>query len=255
LETLDTFGGRSSPLGAVLKRQAAQHVNLLKGVANVAHSRSVWCGWLVSVAALVGCGGSATVPAARPEALGDPAPEVSTVRGSFTLDTPAPTPVVVMLEPLARGTLPPTRRRVIRVTSLTDLFNPQFVVADTGDTLVFVNGGNLKHEFFSPEIGMDVSYPLGAGSEFWSLNFLGAGVRTFFCRLHYDETFSVYVSDTPFHAVPNEHGQYVIAEVPEGAYRLTLWSKAAEGVIRNVQVSERGLTVENIRINLRGSGT
>ncbi|MEE8134832.1 MAG: hypothetical protein V3T56_07230 [Gemmatimonadales bacterium] len=221
----------------------------------MAHGRGVWCGWLVSIAALVGCGGGAAVPAVEPEAPGDPAPEVSTVQGSFKLDPSAPTPVVVMLEPLARGTLPPTPRRVIRVTSSTDLFNPQFVVADTGDTLVFVNGGNLKHEFFSPEIGMDVSYSLGAGSEFWSLNFLGAGVRTFFCRLHHDEMFSVYVSDTPFHAVPNENGHYVIAEVPEGAYRLMLWSEAAEGTIRNVQVGGGGHSVENIRLSLSGSGT
>ncbi len=221
----------------------------------MAHGRSVWCGSLVSVAALVGCGGGVAVPAVEPESLGDRPPEVSTVQGSFKLDAPAPTPVVVMLEPIARGTLPPTPRRVIRVTSSTDLFNPRFVVADTGDTLVFVNGGNLKHEFFSPEIGMDVSYPLGATSEFWSLNFLGAGVRTFFCRLHHDETFSVYVSDTPFHAVPNEHGHYVIAEVPEGAYRLMLWSRAAEGTIRQIQVSGRRQIVENIRLNSSRSGT
>ncbi len=221
----------------------------------MAHGRSVWCGWLVSVAVLVGCGGVAVVPVAEPESLGDRSPEVSTVQGSFQLDTRVPTPVVVMLEPLARGTLPPTPRRVIRITSSTDLFNPQFVVADTGDTLVFVNGGNLEHEFFSPEIGMDVSYPLGAGSEFWSLNFLGAGVRTFFCRLHHDETFSVYVSDTPFHAVPNKDGHYVIGEVPEGAYRLTLWSRAAEGTIRRVQVSGRRQVVENIRLNSSRSGT
>ncbi len=45
-------GGRSSSLGVVLKRQVAQHVNHLKGVDDVAHGSGVWCGWLVSVAAL-----------------------------------------------------------------------------------------------------------------------------------------------------------------------------------------------------------
>ena len=222
----------------------------------MAHGRGVWGSWVISVAVLIACGGGAAVPAVEPELepSSEPAPELSTVQGSFNIEVSAPIAVVVMLEPLVSGTLPPKPRRVIRVTSSTDLFNPPFVVADTGDTVVFVNGGNLKHEFFSPEIGMDVSYPLDAGSEFWSLNFLGAGIRTFFCRLHHDETFSVYVSDTPFHAVPNQNGNYVITDVPEGAYRLTLWSEAAEVTVRKVQVSGQWQIVENIWLRLSGSG-
>jgi len=239
-------------VGAAPKCQATQHVNLLKGFATVAHSRRVWWSGVISVLTLVGCSGGTAVPTI------EPVPDVSTVRGSFNLEAQAraqllATPVVVMLEPLVRGTLAPMPPRVIRVTSSTDLFAPQFVVADTADTLVFVNGGSLKHEFFSPQIGMDVSYPLGAKSEFWSFNFLGVGVRTFFCRLHHDETFSIYVSDTPFHAVPDQHGHYVIADVPEGGYRLRMWSAVAEGPIRSVQVDGEGQVIENIWLNLSGS--
>ena len=125
----------------------------------MAHGRGVWGSWVISVAGLIACGGGAAVPAVEPELepSSEPAPELSTVQGSFNIEVSAPIAVVVMLEPLVSGMLPPTPRRVIRVTSSTDLFNPPFVVADTGDTVVFVNGGNLKHEFFSPEIGMDVS--------------------------------------------------------------------------------------------------
>ena len=212
-----------------------------KGITAVSRRRGVRCLLVPCVALLPACGLLGAGPAV---------PEASRVQGSLNLlaEQPVqfPAPVVVMLEPIASVKLARLPRRVVRVTSSGELFDPSFVVADTGDTIVFVNGGRLKHDFFSPDIGMDVSFAVQPRSEYWSLNFLGAGKRIFFCSLHPDETFSIFVSSTPFRAVTDPQGRYVIPGVPVGTYQLTMWSEGAAGPVRMVQVNGRGAVVENI---------
>ncbi len=212
------------------------------GVAFVTHGWDVRHLLPLGAMAVAACGLGSAPPA--------PSPNIHQVQGSLRVLIEQlamlPRPAVVMLEPLQDVRVPPSRDRVVRVASSGDVFDPQFVVADTGDTIVFVNQGALKHDLFSPDIGMDVSFPVDPRSEFWSLNFLGAGRRSFFCSLHPDEAFSIFVSNTPFRAVVDRKGRYRITQVPAGTYRLAIWSEAATGPIRTVHVNGRGAIVENI---------
>jgi len=162
-------------------------------------------------------------------------------------------PVVVLLERTGRSNQPNQNNRVVRVTSTTDLFDPPFAAVGVEDTVILVNQGKLQHSFFSPDLdsdlGSNVVIPVAPGGEYASVDFVAAGPKQIYCSLHPDETFSIYVAGTPFYAVLEQDGSYVIPEVPNGQYHLTIWSQAVSGPIRQVSVDANEMTVENIWID------
>ena len=162
-------------------------------------------------------------------------------------------PVVVLLERTERDNRPIQNSRVVRVTSTTDLFDPQFTAVGAGDTVILVNEGNLQHSFFSPDLdsdlGSSVVIPVAPNGEYASVDFVAAGPKRIYCSLHPDETFSIFVSGTPFYAVLEQDGSYVIPEVPDGRYRLTIWSEVVSGPIRQVHIDASERSVENIWID------
>ena len=208
------------------------------------------------LAATAACGGATTV---LPEVMEVPEPvPASPVQGTLNvLADPGSDrslgPVVVLLERTERGNRPILSSLVVRVTSTTDLFDPQFTAVGAGDTVILVNEGNLQHSFFSPDLdsdlGSSVVIPVAPGGEYASVDFVAAGPKRIYCSLHPDETFSIFVSGTPFYAVLEQDGSYLIPEVPDGRYRLTIWSEVISGPIRQVHIDESERSIENIWID------
>ncbi len=207
-------------------------------------------------AATAACTGATTVIPENTE-LAEPAP-ASPVRGTLSVlaaagaDKPLG-PVVVLLERTDRSDQPIGNSRTVRVISTSDLFDPPFTAAGAGDTVILVNHGRLQHRFFSPDLdadlGSEVVIPVAPAAEYASVDFVAAGPKQIYCSLHPDETFSIYVSGTPFYAVLGHDGSYRIPAVPDGRYRLTIWSAVVSGPIRHVRVDANEVSVENIWID------
>lgn len=146
--------------------------------------------------------------------------------------------VIVWLRPDSddpRAAFPPDRMpphpadtRVVEIGCCQ--FHPRAVAARTGDTLRFVNRSTIPHtvrhesseaDDFSvllpANTGVDAPIPLAARPS--------AG--SFACAIHPWMRGVVRVFDHPFFAVTDEHGEWQIANVPPGRYRIVYWHETA----------------------------
>jgi plastocyanin len=171
------------------------------------------------------------------------------VRGTLRFEEGQPVdtamgPLVVMLAPIESTH---ARNRPIQqfsIASRTDRFDPVFTTVAEGDFIVFVNGGGVSHRLFSASLGPDVQIPVGPAASSPPQRVEQRGEISFFCSLHPDEHFSVLVTGDVFSAVVDADGQFYIAPIPDGSYRLSIWSQRVEVPIRSVQVA--GPAVEEI---------
>jgi len=207
---------------------------------------TLWPVWVFTAAANAGCAGSG-VPPSPPI----PTPTVRAVRGTVTVmpegEGPGPAPVVVMLERIDGHGVARSEEHVWVVSSA-DLFEPPFTVVGVDDIVILSNVGRLKHRLFSADIGGDVVLPLEPEGGTVPLSFVEAGLKRFFCSLHPDGGFSMLVSGTPYFDVVDQEGNYAIEGVPEGLYRLSVWSEAVAGPVRQVRVDGSRRLVEDIRV-------
>lgn len=152
-------------------------------------------------------------------------------------------PVVVMLEPADSGAPEGQAARLFTVRSNTDRFDPPFSVIATGDYIVFVNEGPISHRLFSADLDAELQIPVGPTSSSDLVRPDKAGELRFFCSLHPDEHFTVLVTNAALFGVPDATGRYYVGPVPEGTYRLSIWSRTVRGPVRTVQVAA-GSTLE-----------
>ena len=179
------------------------------------------------------------------------------VRSEAGADTSV-SPLVVFLEPIGESNLADSRHRSVFLISAADRFNPPFMVLSAGDTAIFVNQGGLKHRLFSPDLtadlGSDVVIPLSPAGEYASVDFLAYGTKRLYCSLHPEEVVSVFVSPTPFYAMPDSAGGFVIRDVPDGRYRLAIWSEVVSGLVRRVRVDASQSGIQNVQLDLSRTG-
>lgn len=187
---------------------------------------------LVTVLGLVSC----TVPAWTP-----PAPSLGAVGGELRfLEGVEPRvdlgPVVVLLDPLGTQTTSARPARTVRVESRTERFDPEFVAVPAGDAIVFENGGQLRHRVFTAGTYREIAREVPPGASSIPVILKKYGPVRFFCSLHPDESFLVYVAPTPYFALLERSGGYWISDLPPGRYQLSIWSPRLAGRVRAVEV-------------------
>lgn len=119
-----------------------------------------------------------------------------------------------------RYSLPP-KKPVLEQKELQ--FHPQVLPILIGSTVEFPNGDNLFHNVFSYSRTKEFDlgrYPMNDSR---SVTFDRAGPVKVYCDIHSHMSATILVLRHPFFGVPDDDGDYVIAEVPEGKYRLVLW--------------------------------
>ncbi len=158
-------------------------------------------------------------------------------------------PVVVLLERTDQTIRPAAGSRIVLVESHTESFEPALAVAGINDTIIFVNQGRLKHRLFSADRNGNVAVPLDPVSESAPVGFVAAGVTQFYCSLHPDELVSVLVVGTPHYAIARNDGSYVIPRVPDGEYRLSVWSDVVAGPVRTIQIDSGRTVIHRIWID------
>jgi plastocyanin len=204
-----------------------------------------WAAISICSAVVAGCALSAGSPSGPP---------TGAVTGSIRfLDRPSADtaigPVVVMLEPLEPVSEPIRATQLFEVASSTDRFDPEFAAIARGDFLVFVNQGSVSHRFFSAQLGSEVQIPVAAAASSTPQRIDHTGEVRFYCALHPDETFGLLVTGDVFSTVASDDGGYYLGPLPDGSYRLSIWSPRVEGTIRDVEVAEGRSLVETIWID------
>jgi plastocyanin len=102
-------------------------------------------------------------------------------------------------------------------------FEPHVLGVPVGASVDFPNGDLVYHNVFSyskPK-KFDLGY-YGKGKS-KRVTFDKAGVVQVFCDIHSTMSAYVLVVDTPFVTQPNENGEYVLPDVPNGEYTLKVW--------------------------------
>jgi plastocyanin len=113
-------------------------------------------------------------------------------------------------------------------------FLPHVVVIQTGSTIRFLNNDPEPHNVYSPEGRYNLgTWPTGDTKDY---TFKKAGVYSQLCNIHPDMLAFVVVVDTPYFAVTDAAGAFLIRDVAPGKYRLRVWHEKKDDLERDVEV-------------------
>jgi plastocyanin len=166
-----------------------------------------------------------------PEAA--PAGAPSAVRGTVTVTgAKSNANAVVTLE--AAGLKAPPIAEPLKIDQKGFRFLPHVAVVPTGSAVRFLNNDPEPHNVYSPEGRYNLgTWPTGDTKDYV---FKKPGVYTQLCNIHPDMLAYVVVVETPYYAVTDEAGSYVIRNVPPGKYTLVVWHEKKDGLEREVTV-------------------
>ena len=115
-------------------------------------------------------------------------------------------------------------------------FTPRVLAVPRGSRVRFPNQDPILHNVFSVSGGnkFDLGlYRTGPGKE---KRFEEPGLVRIYCNVHHDMVANVLVLDTPFFASPGPAGEFVLAGLPRGKGKLTVWHEQAEPWTIEVEV-------------------
>jgi plastocyanin len=183
----------------------------------------------LALAAVAAAASSSAVPAKAPAAS---AP--SAVRGVVTIKGVKHNGgAVVSLE--APGLkLPPPPAEPVKIDQKGFRFIPHVVAIQTGGVIRFLNNDPEPHNVYSPEGRYNLgTWPTGDTKDYV---FKKPGIYSQLCNIHPDMLAYVVVVDSPYLAVTDELGNYLIRGVAPGKYKLVVWHEKKDGLERDVTV-------------------
>ncbi len=120
------------------------------------------------------------------------------------------------------------------------LFDPHILVVQQGSTVDFLNSDNVAHNVFWPAISGDKKEGHNLGT--WpkgqkkSYKFDKPGVVPLLCNVHPEMAGYIVVSPTPYYAETDAQGNYKIANVPDGDYKVMAWHEGGKPTPKQVSV-------------------
>jgi plastocyanin len=152
---------------------------------------------------------------------------------------------VVYLQAPAGKTYPaPTQKPLMDQKGL--MFQPHILAVQQGTTVEFLNSDSVQHNVFWPSISGDKK--LGHNLGTWpqgqkrAFKFDNPGVAPLLCNVHPEMAGYIVVSPTPYFATTDAKGNYKIADVPDGDYKITAWNEGAKLQTKDVKVSGNSTT-------------
>jgi len=135
---------------------------------------------------------------------------------------------VVYFEPAEKGPRPRPREAPYVMTTRDKEFRPRVLAIPAGSRVQFSNEDPILHNVFS----VSSAHP-------FDLGFLRKGpgrIRQFdapavvrvYCNVHQSMVGYVLVLDTPYFTQPAADGSFVLASLPKGAGRLTVWHEQTD---------------------------
>jgi plastocyanin len=103
------------------------------------------------------------------------------------------------------------------------MFVPLMVLIRRGGHVVFANNDVTMHQVYSFSPIKQFEYEIRQGEKSPPVVFDKPGVAAIGCNIHDNMVAFVYVADTPWVATTDAQGHAKIANVPDGAYRVSVW--------------------------------
>ncbi|MCU1250201.1 MAG: hypothetical protein JWQ49_3230 [Edaphobacter sp.] len=155
-------------------------------------------------------------------------------------EQPSVANVVVWLSPLKPGgvtSVVPAWQPLYRLVQKDKMFTPHLLVVPTGSQVEFPNQDPFFHNVFSLFNGKRFDLGLYESGTSRSVRFDREGVSYIFCNIHPEMGAIVLALNTPYYGVSGENGIVALHNVPEGSYRLNVWSE--NGQLANSDSSQR----------------
>ena len=164
----------------------------------------------------------------------------ATVSGKISFITkrgqnPVANETLIWLEPTGKSIRksPQTFQMMTRGKTLV----PHVLAVPAGSTVEFPNDDPISHNLFSLsannafDLGL---YRRGAGK---SHKFDTTGVVNVYCNVHPNMSSVIHVMATPYYTFADPSGNYAIADVPPGSYRLVAWNEQGGQTTSSVVIS------------------
>lgn len=127
------------------------------------------------------------------------------------------------------------------------LFVPHVLPVLVGTTVDFKNSDSVLHNVFSPDKCADKfnlgSWPTG---QIRSYTFKQPCAATLLCNVHPEMEGFVLAVPTPYFAVTDKTGAYVITDIPDGTYTVKVWHPKLKEASQQVTIS--GPTTQDFEI-------
>lgn len=106
-------------------------------------------------------------------------------------------------------------------------FDPHLLVVPIGSAVDFPNRDPFFHNVFSLFDGKRFDLGLYEAGATRAVKFDRVGVSYIFCNIHPQMSAVIITAETPYYAITNKLGVAVLRNVPDGRYRLQVWSEQA----------------------------
>lgn len=106
-------------------------------------------------------------------------------------------------------------------------FHPGLLVIPVGSTVTFPNADPFFHNVFSLFNGRRFDLGLYQSGQSRAVVFSREGVSYIFCNIHPEMSAVIISLKTPYYVSPDAEGLATLRGVPEGSYRLQIWSELA----------------------------
>lgn len=102
-------------------------------------------------------------------------------------------------------------------------FVPDVIVIPVGSSVSFPNSDAVSHQVYSFSSARRFQLPLYRGKPYPPVVFDRPGIVTLGCNIHDSMLAYVVVTAAPFFGRTDTEGTWSAANLPDGAYRVTLW--------------------------------
>lgn len=127
-------------------------------------------------------------------------------------------------------------------------FKPNFITMVKGSTVKFPNNDTILHNVFSLSKAKTFDLGLYKKGEGESVTFDNSGVVKVYCNIHPKMAGYVVVLDNPLYSVTSKNGEFNIADIPKGEYKISTWHRFGKGSSQTIKVDK---SLQALSLNLK----
>ena len=166
---------------------------------------------------------------------------------------------VVWLQPLDPTAGDLQSPSAFKMTQKDKEFHPRLLVVPVGSTVAFPNADSYFHNVFSLYNGRRFDLGLYQSGQTRNVAFNREGVSYIFCNIHPEMSAIIISLKTPYYAQPDAKGLITLHGIPQGLYRLQVWSELASpetlrSLSRIMKVDRSNTVLGTIEIHVGPSG-
>lgn len=154
---------------------------------------------------------------------------------------------VVFVQALPVGVAPSPDGRTAVVDQIHRAFVPSLLPIAVGTEVRFPNYDQIHHHVYSFSRTKSFELPLYKGEDAPPVLFDKPGVVKIGCNIHDWMSAIIFVAPTPYFALSDESGAFVLSNLPPGAYPLAAWHELSQVTVeettQQVAVSEQSVAV------------